>query len=113
MKEMTVDELIVEWVAHPDARRRIQAEVEQLHTENAELRRIRGTARRMIDHRDEKLAAAQAAIQRVRAVCDGAEKRAHDMVGIFSGKKGAEVPAWVGRVRRALDGDTTEEVRGA
>lgn len=52
-----------------------------------------------------ELTAAQAAIQRVQAECDQAEKRAHEMVGIFSGKKGAEVPAWVSRVRRALDGE--------
>lgn len=77
----------------------------ELHRRNVEAKSATIRAAGLADD----LAAAQAAIQRVRAECDGAEKRAHDMVGIFSGKKGAEVPAWVGKIRRALDGDATEE----
>lgn len=36
------------------------------------------------------------------ALADEAEQRAHELVGIFSGMKGADVPAWVGRLRRAM-----------
>jgi hypothetical protein len=57
----------------------------------------------------DQLAAAQAAIQRVEAVLDRHETRAREMSSAFGTTKGVRTPAWVGLVRRALDGDTTEE----
>lgn len=37
-KPMSVDELVTEWVAHPDARARIRGELSRLRAERAEVR---------------------------------------------------------------------------
>lgn len=77
-----------------DARKALTA---QLNAEDREL-----AALREVDDLRAEVEILRAGIARVRALCDGAEKRAHEMVGMFSGKKGAEVPRWVDHVRCAL-----------